>query len=171
MSVYASQRKKSEMQFMATALKLQDEILGRWEHNFGIKFTKRVYDRATGEITTNRLEPYKRWLAEEMAKRMITTVNDMVDSIYRANCIYPAFIFEVEDRRRMINQAIQDCEALQGQMRALVRNFQFDVNKMMPIVGMILEEEKLLRGWRKDNNRFYKLIADKEAKAAAREKK
>lgn len=59
MSVYASQRKKSEMQFMATALKLQDEILGRWEHNFGIKFTKRVYDRATGEITTNRLEPYK----------------------------------------------------------------------------------------------------------------
>lgn len=112
------------MQFMATALKLQDEILGRWEHNFGIKFTKRVYDRATGEITTNRLEPYKRWLAEEMAKRMITTVNDMVDSIYRANCIYPAFN----------------------------------------------EEEKLLRGWRKDNNRFYKLIADKEAKAAAREK-
>ena len=139
MSVYASQRKKSEMQFMATALKLQDEILGRWEHNFGIKFTKRVYDRATGEITTNRLEPYKRWLAEEMAKRMITTVNDMVDSIYRANCIYPAFNFEVEDRRRMINQAIQDCEALQGQMRALVRNFQLDVNKMMPIVGMILE--------------------------------
>lgn len=104
MSVYASQRKKSEMQFMATALKIQDEILGRWEHNFGIKFTKRVYDRATGEITTDRLEPYKRWLAEEMAKRMITTVNDMVDSIYRANCIYPAFNFEVEDRRRMINK-------------------------------------------------------------------
>ena len=103
-----------------------------------------------------------------MRENILLILRNLINNITSANTIYAVNESEVEDRRRYQTEAIANCEQLLQEMQYVISVLPCDINKFMPYVGLIEEEIKLLKGWRKSNSKILRLI--KEGKRGRKKK-
>jgi hypothetical protein len=75
-------------------------------------------------------------------------------NITAGNTIYPVTEAELQTRRQYQTAAIVNCEQLLQEMHYCEDILPVAVSKFLPYVDAIEFEIKLLKGWRKSNNKL-----------------
>lgn len=178
MSVRVIDRNLSEMQFFKTALKLRKDITFLLLRDFGVKanirtlpqFKKQCKMSDEDEATLKEIMEkygfgdrltleYPDWLIAHFRDAVIKDLQELMTEIVRANTIYPTKKTEEYERRSHQNAAIGWCEVLLQDFQYVISILPVDVEKYMRYVDLILDEEDLLKGWRKsDQIRFKEQI-------------
>lgn len=183
MGVIKSKQGLSEMEFYKNAMALRKKMAELLLKDFGIRNKVRkpssIVDGMSGEdadIVTGILDKYQKtfildeypsWFVDKLRTEILNISYSIVMNIVQANSIYPNSSAECQDRRKFQDHAIGNCEQLLQEMQFIISMIPVDANKYMPYVDMIEREIKLLKGWRKSDNRFVKTIREREAKEAA----
>lgn len=86
----------------------------------------------------------------------------MVLYIRRANCIYAMNETEFYERRINMDKAIGCCDSILELMQYAGETLPVDAQKYMRFVEKILLEKKLIKGWRKSDNRLLRKIKEEQ---------
>lgn len=138
MSVIVSKRSISNMQFYKTARDLRRDITKMLEQMFSDE-SKFCYSRG--------LEYY-------LQTRILEIMGQMMESITRANEIYPTTQEELTKRRLLQNDAIGYVSTLEQELEYLVDLFPEKVKQIIMFSDQIDYELKLLRRWKKSTNKI-----------------
>ena len=154
MSVLKANRKPSPFEVEHHAYKVRTVITDLALRQFGLKEyeekpkpdayagwsqnQKDGYDRNIAK-RKERYEAFVEWFIPDEQKAIIQITRDMVHEIFLANEISPQFISECDERR--IHQ---------------------DLEKYENITNMIIQEQALIKGWRKSDNKIRKSILNRE---------
>lgn len=177
MSVIKSKRTLSDLEFYRNAIKLRKEITFLLLRDFGIRDKIRKTESIANKMNdadaenfrnimnkyefTYILDEYPNWLIDKMRSNILNLLHSLVMNITQSNTIYPTCEEEYYDRRKYQNHAIANCEQLLQEMQYIISIIQVDANKYLKYVDMIDEEVKLLKGWRKSDNKILKRIKEK----------
>lgn len=85
---------------------------------------------------------------------MKSKLTALMDNIVAANTIYPKNEHELEQRRDYQTKAIITCEQILQELQYMMSVLSINVDRMNPIVEMILKEVALLKAWRKTSKVF-----------------
>jgi hypothetical protein len=159
MSVLKNKRSLSELEFYSNARKLRKEITFLLLRDFGIRDKVRKVKTENNENATI-IEGYPNWIILNMQNTIINLLNKMMINITNANTIYPANNYELEKRRWFQTYAISNCENLIQQLEYCLDILPMKLPMLVQFVNRIQYEIKLLKGWRKSNNKLIKNISD-----------
>ena len=140
-SVHKRLRKETELQFMQTAWELQFELT---------KFVMREKNLP------------KKWRLI-LGCPIIEKVDELVDNLTYANCIYPTSISDVELREKYQQMAVANCWQLQNKLVRMIECVEtVKIEKMETVISLLSDAENLIKKWKKsDRERYKKLFADK----------
>jgi hypothetical protein len=99
----------------------------------------------------------------EFSKNIKILLRNLMWNITGGNTIYPANLADLEQRRHYQNAAIINCEQLHQELLYCEDALPVRVSQLVPYIESIEFEVKLLKGWRKSNNKFEEAIRKKEA--------
>jgi len=163
MSVLKNNRNLSKMEFYQTARQLREDITTLLLRDFGVRDkVRRVKTEENLEITV--IEQYPDWLIVAFRSNIMQILRNMMMNITAGNTIYPITHDELAVRRRYQNGAIVNCEQLLQEFHYCADILPIKLNKFLPYVDKIVKEIDLLKGWRKSNNTFAKIIDEKLTK-------
>lgn len=134
MSVLKNKRNQSQLEFYHTATVIRNDLT---------------------KFVMNEKNIPKRWrpvFTFPMVEKLIA----LVDNIVAANSIYPVNVHEAEVRRDYQTKAIIIVEQILQLLQFLLSTLDVDPDKMQPVVGLLVKESNLLRGWRKSDNAKFK---------------
>jgi hypothetical protein len=97
-------------------------------------------------------------------------LDNLIDNITAANTIYPISKFELEWRRHYQTEAITNCEQLLQRILCLENIIPIKASKFLPYVAQIEFEIKLLKGWRKSNNKLAAQVSAIEEREGKKER-
>ena len=139
-SVHKRLRKETELQFMQTAWELQFELT---------KFVMREKNLP------------KKWRLV-LACPIIAKVDELVDNLNFANCIYPTKIEDFLLREQYQQKAIANCWQLQNKLVRMIECVEtVKIEKMETIINLLSDAENLIRKWKKsDRERNKKLFTE-----------
>lgn len=180
MSVIKSKRKPSDFEVFHHLNKLRKDITDLLLRDFGYdpyKAIQRVEHQFGGrsydELTESEKERYNRlvernnsfnaWFIEDERKACIDCLRNITESVYVANSIYPLYYEELAERRVYQDRAIGQCGRLTQEIQYAIETLPVDVNKSLPFGEMIDKQIKLIKGWRKSDNRFKRVISENSA--------
>ena len=152
MSVLKNKRGLSKLEFYHNARKLRRDITNLLLRDFGVRDKVRKIKSENGE-TVSVIEGYPDWLIENFRDSIMRILRGLMMNITAGNTIYPANESELQLRRYYQTQAIVNCEQLLQEMHYCEDVLPIHVSKFLPYVDAIEFEIKLLRGWRKSNNK------------------
>lgn len=137
-SVHKRLRKETELQFMKTAWDLQFELT---------KFVMREKNVP------------KKWRLI-IAQPIIAKVDELIDNLNFANCIFPTCIEDVRIREQYQQQAIANCWQLQNKLVRMIECVEtVKIDKMENIINLLSDSEILIKKWKKsDKERNKKLF-------------
>ena len=140
-SVHKRLRKETELQFMQTAWELQFELT---------KFVMREKNLP------------KKWRLV-LGCPIVEKVDELVDNLTYANCIYPTSISDVELREKYQQMAVANCWQLQNKFVRMIECVEtVKIEKMETVINLLSDAENLIKKWKKsDRERYKKLFADK----------
>lgn len=140
-SVHKRLRKETELQFMQTAWELQFELT---------KFLMREKNLP------------KKWRLV-LGCPMVEKVDELVDNLTYANCIYPTSVSDVMLREKYQQKAIANCWQLQNKLVRMIECVEtVKIEKMETVINLLSDTESLIKKWKKsDRERYKKLFADK----------
>ena len=140
-SVHKRLRKETELQFMQTAWELQFELT---------KFVMREKNLP------------KKWRLV-LGCPIVEKVDELVDNLTYANCIYPTSISDVELREKYQQMAVANCWQLQNKLVRMIECVEtIKIEKMETVINLLSDAENLIKKWKKsDRERYKKLFADK----------
>ena len=139
-SVHKRLRKETELQFLQTAWELQFEL--------------------TKYVMKEKNLP-KKWRLI-LACPIIAKVDELVDNLNYANCIYPTKIEDVRLREQYQQKAIANCWQLQNKLVRMIECVEtVKIEKMERIINLLSDAEILIKKWKKsDKERNKKLFAE-----------
>jgi hypothetical protein len=153
MSVLKNRRGLSKLEFYHNARRLRKEITNLLLRDFGIRDkVRRVKTDDGGEQTV--IEEYPDWLLEEFRRNIMHILRNLMMNITAGNTIYPTNDSEMVLRRQYQTAAVINCEQLLQEMHYCEDVLPVALAKFLPFVDMIETEIKLLKGWRKANNKI-----------------
>lgn len=182
MSVPKSDRSISKMDFYKNAIELRKDFTGLLLRDFGVKKRRweisdfegsyhisgedaEVLQELCHKYEINGLvTEYPQWLIENERNNILRILNELICNITTANTIFPDNVTEYEDRRLFQDHAIANCEQLFQELQYCIDIFPVDANKYMSFVDKINREIKLLKGWRKGDNKILDRINGKTKK-------
>ena len=140
-SVHKRLRKETELQFMQTAWELQFELT---------KFVMREKNLP------------KKWRLV-LGCPIVEKVDELVDNLTYANCIYPTSISDVELREKYQQMAVANCWQLQNKLVRMIECVEtVKIEKIETVINLLSDAENLIKKWKKsDRERYKKLFADK----------
>jgi hypothetical protein len=153
MGVLKSKRSLSDLEFYHTARKMRRELTELLLRDFGIHSRK--------HFNVENEEGYYDELLEEFAQNMRQLLRNMMLNITAANTIYPVSQDELTLRRRYQTGALINCEQLHQEILYCQDVLPVKASVFVPYVEQIELEIKLLKGWRKSNNKLAEQIANK----------
>lgn len=180
MSVPASQRKEAETKFYVHAYNMYDEIMKFLMKDFG---TKRVKDY---KMFLNRLKVtkedkamfdelsrkygfevemcYPAWVLEEFRKTIFEALNKLLYEVTSAYTIYPNTLYECNLKREHQWNAISLCQYIKQVLQRVINIFcnKPDIEKYMVYIEMIDEEVRLLKSWKKSENKIRRKCIENE---------
>lgn len=146
MSVIKSKRRISSMQFYKTARDLRRDISSMLDKMFNdeSKFT------------------YSRGIEYYLQTRILDVLGKMMESIVRANEIYPTTEEEVMQRKLLQNEAIGWVGVLENELEYLVDLFPSKIKQVIVFIDTVDHELKLLRRWKQSNAKILKSLRSDE---------
>jgi hypothetical protein len=153
MSVLKNKRGLSKLEFYHNARKLRRDITNLLLRDFGIRDKIRKIKGTDGEDMTV-IESYPDWLIEQFRGGIMRILRNLMMNITAGNTIYPTNESELCLRRQYQTAAIINCEQLLQEMHYCEDILPVHVSKFLPYVDAIEFEIKLLKGWRKANNKL-----------------
>lgn len=176
-SVPKSQRKQSELEFYATAIRIRKEVTFILLRDFGVKdkirsmqFVPKNPNVSDEDIATMQsivekydlknpiVDVYPSWFIADARKSISDLLRTLIQSIVSANSIYPTSIPEYHQRRALQNEAIAACVTLEQEFQFIIEILPVNLEKYRNSVLAIESEIKLLKAWRKSDNRLLKGI-------------
>lgn len=177
MSVLKANRKPSPFEVEHHAYKVRTVITDLALRNFGLKEyeerpkpeayskwnqqQKDGYDRCVKK-RRERYEAFVEWFIPDEQKAIIQITRDMVHEIFLANEICPQFISECDERRIHQDLALGHCENLIQELQYIITTLPVNIEKYENITNMIMQEQALIKGWRKSDNKIRKSILNRE---------
>ena len=119
------------------------------------------YDRNIAK-RKERYEAFVEWFIPDEQKAIIQITRDMVHEIFLANEISPQFISECDERRIHQDLALGHCENLIQELQYIITTLPVNIEKYENITNMIIQEQALIKGWRKSDNKIRKSILNRE---------
>ena len=172
MSVLAKDRKEAKYEFYRNAVKLQRAMLLLVRRHFGLKTRSRTFDvKALSEKMpetdkamfeqvckqngiTGLEGEYDLWLLEMIRELIFKDAGEMLRNITDAFTIYPTNLSEYFRKREHQNEALCCCERLIQDLEMAVDTLPIKASKVLPYVEQIDKEVRLLKGWRKSDNKL-----------------
>lgn len=174
MSVPVGKRSISELEFYKNAIRLRESVTEWLLRDFGDKPRARTIDTLrklykmkpenaqkllevlTEESLGDRLiESFPEWWIAERRRTIDRMLCKLIMEIKRANAIYPTCYEEAIERRLHQDRAISQIDVLSEELRFVASTIKtVDINKFEPYIRMADTEYKLLKGWRKADNKF-----------------
>jgi hypothetical protein len=164
-SVLKNKRGLSKLEFYHNARTMRREITELLLRDFGI------HSRGKLECKPPLPEGYYDELVEEFSKNMRVLLRNLMLNITAANTIYPVSQDELMLRRRYQTGAIINCEQLLQEIQYCGDVLPVKASTFMQYIEKIEFEVKLLKGWRKANNKIEEQLAAKQQQKAGRKTK
>ena len=161
MSVIKNKRGLSKLEFYHNARKMRKELTQLTLRDFGIQSRGNKFKQDTG---SQQPEGYYDELLEEFSKGIRYLLRRMIQNITAANTIYPVNFNEVIQRRNYQTEAIINCEQLLQELLYCEDVMPVKASVFIPYIERVEFEIKLLKGWRKSNNKLEQKIYDKQNK-------
>lgn len=179
MSVIRARRSMSDLEFYHRALKIDTELTNLLLKDFGIRDKVRdikyycdikkmseddkeilLHIAEKYNLDDKIIEAYPMWLIEHYRETILRDLDDLFYNITQGNTIYPRSKDEWEEKRKHQTKAIANCLNILHTLQRLSNILPINANKFSRYIDMIDEEIKLLRGWRKANNRMLKTVCE-----------
>jgi len=157
--VLKNKRGLSSLEFYHNGRKLRKEITNWLLRDFGVKDKVRIEKRPDAEPEKIR-EEYPDWLIAHLREKILLITHNMMMNITAANSIYPITHDELALRRRYQTGAIINCEQLIQEIEYCEDILPLEIKKFEPYFEMVNYEIKLLKGWRKANNKIAEKIKE-----------
>ena len=161
MSVLKNRRGLSKLEFYHNARKLRKELTLLTLRDFGIHRRGKKFKEETG---SQQPEGFYDELLEEFSKSIRNLLRNMMMNITAGNTIFPINQDEIVLRRRYQTGAIVNCEQLLQEMLYCGDVLPVKAAVFAQYIERIEFEIKLLKGWRKANNKIETQIAHKKGK-------
>jgi hypothetical protein len=161
MSVLKNKRGLSKLEFYNNARIMRREITLLVLRDFGIHKRGAKFKEETG---SQQAEGFYDELLEEFSKNIRLLLRNMMWNITAGNTIYPTNEEEIQERRNHQNSAIIACEQLHQEFLFCKDVIPVKASIFAPYIEKIELEIKLLKGWRKSNNKIRELIATRKQK-------
>jgi len=165
MSVLKNKRSLARLEFYHNARKLRKELTMLTLRDFGIHSRGKRFKEETG---SQQPEGFYDELIAEFAKNVRLLLRNMMWNITAGNTIYPVNDAELVERRLCQDRAIVACEQLHQEILYCMDLIPVKASMFLPYVEKIEFEIKLLKGWRKANNKIETLIIERKEKKAGR---
>jgi hypothetical protein len=166
MSVLKNKRGLSKLEFYHNARKMRREITLLVLRDFGIHSRGAKFKADTG---SQQPEGFYDELIAEFSKNVRLLLRNLMWNITAGNTIYPVNDAEMRERRLYQDRAIVACEQLLQEMLYCEDVIPVKASKFTPYIEQIEFEIKLLKGWRKANNKIEDIILDRKQKREGRE--
>jgi hypothetical protein len=163
MSVLKNKRGLSSLEFYHNARKLRKDITTWLLRDFGVRDKVRIEKRPDGE-PAKISEEYPEWLIAHLRDKILLILHNMMMNIIAANTIYPITFDELALRRRYQTGAVINCEQLIQEIEYCEDILPLELSKFEPYIAAIEYEIKLLKGWRKANNKIAEKIKESNEK-------
>lgn len=180
MSVLKSKRKESQFEVFHHLAKMRREVTDLLLRDFGYspakakkkiqkQFSGRAYDELTDkerehyELLVARDGAFRDWFIVDERETVVDCLRKITEEVYTANSIYPTSTEELIERRTHQERAIGQCYRLIQELQYAAETLPVDVNKYLRFAEMIDVEIKLLKGWRKADNKLKRVISDSAA--------
>lgn len=171
MSVVKRERKESKFEVFHHFYKVRRDITDLMLRDFGYSNKKseqyllKIFgNRSYEELTDNEKEHYDRrkektnafedWFIKDQRQVIMDCLRDIQQYIFMANSIYPQYKEELIERRIYQDKALGQCHRLIQELQYIIETLPVDVNKYLSISESIEKEIKLIKGWRKSDNKF-----------------
>ncbi len=163
MSVLKNKRGLSALEFYHNAQKLWKEICDWLLRDFGVKDKVRI-EKRQDDTEEKIIEQYPAWIVKHFRRRILSIMDNLMDNITAANSIYPITQDELTLRRRYQTGAIINCQQLIQQIQRIEAVLPLEMKKFVPYYEILEYEIKLLKGWRKANNKIAEKIKESDEK-------
>lgn len=171
--ILAKDRNLSELEFYKSALDLRLKITTIFLQTFCVE--KRNPQSGEWEEPKTKdgiVEDHQKWLIADIRNNMMRQLNELINNICDAYSLYPTTLHECDVRRDYQNAALGNCEKILQLFQFVLEIFnqnpynlftgkRVNVEKLMPYVELIQNEEKYLKGWRKTGVKIRKSIEAK----------
>jgi len=161
LSVLKNKRGLSKLEFYHNARKMRKEITKLVLRDFGIHSRGKAFKEATN---SQQPEGYYDELIEEFSRSIRQLLRNLILNITAGNTIYPTNHDELILRRRYQTGAIINCEQLLQEILYLEDVIPVKASMFIPYIEQIQFEIKLLKGWRKSNNKLEEQVAARNEK-------
>ncbi len=171
MSVLKSKRKPSQFEVFHHYYKMRKEITDLLLRDFGFsqeKAERKLKRQFSEEMTDDEKERYQKlverdrafdeWFITDERNTIMGYLRNLGMYVFSANNIYPQSQDELTQRRLYQERALGCCEMLSQELQYTIETLPVDVNKFTRFSDMIEEEIKLIKAWRKSDNKFKKLF-------------
>lgn len=175
MSVPKSKRKESQFEVFNHFYKMRREITDLLLRDFGYseKKAKAHLEKVLGgkeykDLTDSdkkrydarkaKFESFEEWFILEQRACILGCLRNIQEYVFMANSIYPNYMEELIERRIFQDKAIGQCNRLTQELQYIMETLPVNINKFARFSNSIQREIKLLKGWRKSDNKFKKTI-------------
>ena len=176
MAVLKRKREQSQFEVIKHFYRLRYEITDLLLRDFGYNpkkaeerlrrmFGGKSYDeldesqREHYKKRENRNRGFEEWFIGYQRDTVMNCLQKATEYIFSANSIYPTNVTEYERRRMFQNEAIGQCYRLLQEFQYTVEILPVDLNKYSRFISGVEKEIQLLKGWRKADNKFKKLVS------------
>lgn len=92
------------------------------------------------------------WIIEKYRDELWEYAREISIKVRRANKIYSYYPDEYHQRRKLQNEAMGACHALQEALLFLIEDFPTTTKAVMPIINMLQNELEDIKNWKKKEN-------------------
>lgn len=177
MSVLKSKRKPSDFEVFHNLTNLRKDITDLLLRDFGYNFDKsldgieRMFNHRSYEELSEpeksrydklkqRNTAFAKWFINDERQIIIDCLREITKEVYIANSIYPMYMEELIERRIHQDKAIGQCYRLVQELQYCIETLPVDVNVYLRFSDAIRIQINLIKGWRKSDNKFKRVISE-----------
>jgi hypothetical protein len=177
MSVVKRKRNESKFEVFHHFYKVRKEMTDLLLKDFGFSekksndyLSKLLGNRSLDELNENershyasrirRIEAFNEWFIVDQRQIVMDCLRDVQENIFLANSIYPLYQEELVQRRIYQDIAIGQCYRLLQELQYAIETLPVDVKSYTRFAESIEKEITLLKGWRKSDNKFNRVISE-----------
>ena len=179
MAVPKGRRKESQFEVIRHFYRLRKDITDLLLRDFGYsaKKSKQYMQKMFGgknyeELSDEQREhcdkratknnAFEEWFIGYQRNTVIDCIRNATEYIFAANSIYPNYMEELIERRIYQDKAIGQCYRLLQELQYTIETLPVNINKYVRFIEGIEKEIRLLKGWRKKDNKFKEMLKEKE---------
>ena len=162
MSVVLSKRRRSKLEVIYKAEQLNDILVDLMQRNFAInsRYAKFRYGFFNGNSISETEITKRRILLSEYKKQVNNIIERIIHDLRSANAIFPTKDEDFEERRKYQNQAISECDVLEGILQKVARIFDVDLRAYKNPIENIITIKQQIKRWRSSDNLRRRKLAE-----------